>query len=119
MRCLTGMDTTSYLPDLLWTHSGRVNPSAADTGKPWTAPRDLTLDALILTLESASDIPLSVDTAIDGAVQRTNTIEPGAHCVSHPLGIAVAAGTTLHPTLLAATDGTGIGLWIVYRCSPA
>lgn len=113
------MDTTTYLPDLLWTHSGRVNPSAADIGKPWTAPHDLMLDTLALTLESPSDVPLSVETVIDGTVRRTDTIGSGAHCVSYPIGIAVLAGQTLQPILLSAPGGTGLGLGIVYRCSPA
>lgn len=101
--------------EIPWSHGGTVNPSATETGPPWPAPFNLTLDTLILTLAAASNVTLSVGTTRNGVLLTTKTIAPATLVVSYALGITMTAGQTLQPILLAAATGTGVGLGIIYR----
>lgn len=101
--------------EIIWSHGGTVNPEAAETGPPWVAPFNLTLNTLILTLAATTNVALSVGTYRNGVLQRTDSIGTATLVASFALAIPLTAGQTLQPVLLAAATGTGSGLGICYR----
>lgn len=105
--------------EIPWSHGGTVNPGSTETGEPWPAPFNLTLDRLYLTLAGASNVTLSVGTNVNGVLITTKTIGAGPLIVVYALGISMAQDATLQPTLLAAPTGTGVGLGVIYRYSRA
>lgn len=101
--------------EIIWSHGDKVNPAAAETGPPWVAPFNLTLNTLILTLAATTNVALSVGTYRNGVLQRTDSMPTATLVWPLSLNISLAAGQTLQPVLLAAPTGTGIGLGICYR----
>lgn len=101
--------------EIIWSHGGTVNPSATETGPPWVAPFNLTIDQLILTLAATTNVTLSVGTTRNGVLLRTDTIPTATLVITYTLAVVLTAGQTLQPILLAAATGTGVGLGVIYR----
>lgn len=101
--------------EIIWSHGGTVNPQTAETGSPWPAPFNLTLDTLTLTLAAVTNVALSIATTRNGVLLRTDTMPTATLVITYTLGITMTAGQTLQPILLAASTGTGVGLGVIYR----
>lgn len=105
--------------EVIWSHGGQVNPSATETGPPWVAPFNLTLNSLILTLAAATNVSLMIGTNRNGVLLRADAMPTATLVNTIALAISLTAGQTLQPTLLGAATGTGVGLGICYRYTRA